>query len=204
MHLKDQGKKLGWLKIFLNKVGFAQSGTKMEKWRSAPNFTECPLCFLEVRMDPCRHTRRWIWARAKWLNYCGKTNLKTYYLILLSFSVKELRQAESLKSVHFSWAFIWYQFCCNISKTQEFLLLKCIKAQVTLVGRNSSLIKILEFLRYGNKSGTKWKPLKNGHFCYSQFVSAPLPKSWEKWDNRFSNWFFLNNSAILLEPKFIF
>ena len=122
MHLKGQGQKLGWLKIFINKVGLAQFCRKSGKWRSAPNFTECCLYFLGVPMDPCKHTRRWILARAKWLNYWGKINLKTYDLIFLSFLVKELRQAESTKSVHFSWAFIWYQFCCNISKTQEFLL----------------------------------------------------------------------------------
>ena len=146
MHLKGQGQKLGWLKIFINKVDFTHLSQKLSKWRSAPNFTECPLCFLGVPMDPCKHTRRWILVRAKWLNYWGKTNLKTYYLIFLSFLVKELRQAESIKSVHFSWAFIWYHFCYHISKTQEFLLLKCIKAQVTLVGKSSSLIKIREFL----------------------------------------------------------
>ena len=155
-------------------------------------------------MDPCRHTRRWIWARAKWLNYWGKTNLKTYDLIFLSFLLKELRKNWEHQKCHFSWAFIWYHICYHISKTEDFLLLRQHKPQVTLVSRNCPIIKIPPFLRYGNKSGTKWKPLKNGHFCYSQFVSAPLPKSWEDPDHRFSKWFFLNNSAILLEPKFIF
>ena len=101
MHLKGQGPKLGWLKIFVNKVGFTHLCQKLSKWRSAPNFTECPLCFLGVPMDPCKHTRRWILARAKWLNYWGKTHLKTYDLIFLSFLVKELRQTESTKMVIF-------------------------------------------------------------------------------------------------------
>ena len=204
MHLKGQGPKLGWLKIFVNKVGFTHLCQKLSKWRSAPNFTECPLCFLGVPMDPCRHTRRWIWARAKWLNYWGKTNLKTYDLIFLSFLLKELRKNWEYQKCHFSWAFIWYHICYHISKTEEFLLLKWSEAQVTLIGNISSLIKIPEFLRYCNKIGTKWKPMKNEHFWYSQLVSAPLPKSWEKWDHRFSNWFFLNNFHILLESFLVF
>ena len=142
MHLKGWGQKLGWLNIFINKVGFAQLGTKMQKWRSAPNFTECPLCFLGVPMDPCRHTRRWIWARAKWLNYWGKTNLKTYYLIFLSFLVKELRQTESTKSVHFSRAFIWYHFCYHVSKTLNFLLVSYFSQLGWLVLRCTSVIKV--------------------------------------------------------------
>ena len=124
MHLKGWGQKLGWLNIFINKVGFAQLRTKMQKWRSAPNFTECPLCLLGVPMDPCKHTRRWILARAKWLNYWGKTHLKTYDLIFLSFLVKELRKNWEYQKGHFSWAFIWYHFCNHISKTVEFLLLR--------------------------------------------------------------------------------
>ena len=143
MHLKGQGPKLGWLKIFVNKVGFTHLCQKLSKWRSAPNFTECPLCFLGVPMDPCKHTRRPKNFQAKCGNYWGKTNLKTYDLIFLSFLVKELRQAESTKSVHFSWAFIWYHFCCNISKTQKFLLLKLFRVEVTLIGKISSQIKIL-------------------------------------------------------------
>ena len=133
MHLKGQGQKLGWLKIFINKVGLAQFCRKSQKWRSAPNFTECPLCFLRVPMDPCKHTRRRKRVQAKWPNYGGKTNLKTYNLLFFSFLVKELGQAESTKSVHFSWAFNWYHFCCNISKTQKFLLVKSLKVRVTLV-----------------------------------------------------------------------
>ena len=121
MHLKVQGQKLGWLKFFINKLGLAQLCTKVEKWMSAPNFTECPLCFLGVPMDPCKHTRRWILARAKWLNYWGKTNLKTYDLIFLSFLVKELRKNWEYQYGHFSWAFIWCHFCYHIWKTLDFL-----------------------------------------------------------------------------------
>ena len=176
----------------------------MEKWRSAPNFTECPLCFLGVPMDPSRHTRRWIWARAKWLNYWGKMNLKTYDLIFLSFLLKELRKNWEYQKCHFSWAFIWYHFCYHISKTEEFLLLNNFCLLGWLVVCVASVIKNPQFLRYGNKCGTKWKPMKNDIFGVLSFFSAPLAKSWEKSGHRFSNSFFLNNSAILLGPKFIF
>ena len=142
MHLKGQGPKLGWLKIFVNKVGFTHLCQKLSKWRSAPNFTECPLCFLGVPMDPCKHTRRSRWGQVRCANYWGKTILKTYDLGFLSFLVKELRQTESTKSVHFSRAFIWYHFCYHVSKTLNFLLVSYFSQLGWLVLRRTSVIKV--------------------------------------------------------------
>ena len=142
MHLKGQGPKLGWLKIFVNKVGFTHLCQKLSKWRSAPNLTECPLCFLGVPMDPCKHTRRSRWGQVRCANYWGKTILKTYDLGFLSFLVKELRQTESTKSVHFSRAFIWYHFCYHVSKTLNFLLVSYFSQLGWLVLRCTSVIKV--------------------------------------------------------------
>ena len=66
-----------------------------------PTLQSAPFAFWGVTMDPCKHTREWILVGVKWLNYWGKTILKIYYLIFLSFLVKELRQTESTKMVIF-------------------------------------------------------------------------------------------------------
>ena len=57
MQLKAQAQKLSQLRILFSKPVSALGIKKVSLWRSAPNFTECPLGFLGSILDSCKHTK---------------------------------------------------------------------------------------------------------------------------------------------------